>query len=102
MKVLFRQYTSYGKGDNECLYCQWVEEDTPESRREAIEDKNCVDCEEDAGLEFDEDGCTVSCKYCRNEAVSEDDMLYYLLDKLQITKENLEKEIIETRKKETK
>ena len=62
----------------------------------------CVDCEEDAGLEFDEDGCTVSCKYCRNEAVSEDDMLYYLLDKLQITKENLEKEIIETRKKETK
>ena len=43
MKVLFRQYTSYGKGDNECLDCQWVAEDTPESRREAIEDKNWVD-----------------------------------------------------------
>ncbi len=65
----------------------------------------CRHCIEDAGLKWEdeEDECVVtSCKYCRNEAVSEDDMLYYLLNKLQITKENLEKEIIEKRKKEAK
>ena len=36
MKVLFRHYTSYGKGDNECLENQWVDEDTPEARAEAL------------------------------------------------------------------
>ena len=47
MKVLFRQYTSYGKGSNECLDFQWVAEDTPESRMEAIEDFYGVDWESD-------------------------------------------------------
>lgn len=47
MKVLFRHYTSYGKGDNETLYCQWVDEDTPETRKEALEDYKYVDWNED-------------------------------------------------------
>lgn len=47
MKVLFRQYTSYGKGDNECLDSQWVDEDTPEVRRQVIEDYGWVDWDGD-------------------------------------------------------
>lgn len=43
MKVLFRQYTSYGKGCNECLDYQWVNEDTSEARRQAIEEYDWVD-----------------------------------------------------------
>ena len=43
MKVLFREYTSYGRGDNECLENQWVDEDTPETRKQAIEDYYGVD-----------------------------------------------------------
>lgn len=38
MKVLFKHYTSYGKGDNECVNSQWVDEDTPETRKQVIED----------------------------------------------------------------
>lgn len=43
MKVLFRHYTSYGKGDNECLENQWVAEDTPEEREQIFEDYSWVD-----------------------------------------------------------
>lgn len=43
MKVLFRQYTSYGKYDNECLDNQWVDEDTPKAREEALDGYNYVD-----------------------------------------------------------
>lgn len=43
MKVLFRQYSSYGKYDNETLENQWVDEDTPKSREEALEDYDYVD-----------------------------------------------------------
>lgn len=43
MKVLFRQYTSYGKYDNETLEHQWVDEDTPEARAEALEDYDWAD-----------------------------------------------------------
>lgn len=43
MKVLFRQYSSYGKYDNETLENQWVDEDTPKAREEALEDYNYVD-----------------------------------------------------------
>ena len=43
MKVRYRHYTSYGKGDNECLEHQWVDEDTPEARAEALEDYDWVD-----------------------------------------------------------
>lgn len=43
MKVLFRHYTSYGKGDNECLENQLVDEDTPEARAEFLKYYNWVD-----------------------------------------------------------
>lgn len=43
MKVLFKRYTSYGKGDNECLDYQWVDEDTPETRNALIEEYDWVD-----------------------------------------------------------
>ena len=43
MKVLFRQYTSYGKGYNECLDSQWVDEDTPETRNALVEEYDWVD-----------------------------------------------------------
>ena len=36
MKVLFSHYTNHLKGDNESLDCKWVDEDTPESRKQAI------------------------------------------------------------------
>jgi hypothetical protein len=63
----------------------------------------CCECGEDASLEWDEqDGCFSSCKYCRNEAVDNNDMLRYLLNKYQTTREDVEKEIIEKRKEEKK
>ena len=63
----------------------------------------CMNCRDEAGLEWDdEDGCVCSCKYCRNEAVDDDDILNYAIEKLNTTRDALEKEIIEKRKKETK
>lgn len=47
MKVLFRHYTSYGKGDNECLKNQWVEEDTPEARKSIIDEYDWFDWNSD-------------------------------------------------------
>ena len=62
----------------------------------------CQYCNEEAGLEINEDGEVESCKYCRNEAVDDVQLLDYALNKLNTTRDELEKEIIEQRKKENK